>query len=393
MARTARDTSGKTDTIRQRTPRRRAERRPGAWITRDFGKDRYDVGSARGHFGKYRYVMAADGCRVTPLRWRTGTTFARGGRHSLWRVSFRHECPPLHRHGRLVAAPRRPAALSPTAARTSSATLACSAVPEINASYLPLRWPRFTPVRRHGPRELTARGQNSNSVTHDQRLTRLREKLSPRCLTSSRRSTRSLVLARAASTQPRVRCVARRRLLRRASRTPRRTGAARPRHASWFTTDAASLMVEYAVTRVAADRHAPEAAVPGDWRDLAFQAARIAAVVLVALRRRVAKCTRGSGDGGIAEWARRLVHLRQHGERCGAADRDRTARAARLRSLHCLTTPAAAPPSPCVRRPSSARCAAPPRQAGTPHRCARAARPQRSTRTVRARERARAIAT
>ncbi len=47
--------------------------------------------------------------------------------------------------------------------------------------------------------------------------------------------------------------------------------ALEPRHASWFTTDAASLMVEYAVARVAADpARVPEAAVPGGWRDLAY---------------------------------------------------------------------------------------------------------------------------
>ena len=44
-----------------------------------------------------------------------------------------------------------------------------------------------------------------------------------------------------------------------------------PRHATWFSTDAAVLLDEYAVARVAADpARVPEAAVPGGWRDLAY---------------------------------------------------------------------------------------------------------------------------
>lgn len=44
-----------------------------------------------------------------------------------------------------------------------------------------------------------------------------------------------------------------------------------PRHASWFTSDAATEMVEYSIARVAADpARVPEAAVPGGSRDLAY---------------------------------------------------------------------------------------------------------------------------
>jgi len=47
--------------------------------------------------------------------------------------------------------------------------------------------------------------------------------------------------------------------------------AAEPRHASWFTADAASLLDEYAIARVAADpARVPEAAVPGGWHGLAY---------------------------------------------------------------------------------------------------------------------------
>ena len=47
--------------------------------------------------------------------------------------------------------------------------------------------------------------------------------------------------------------------------------ALEPRHASWFTTDAASLMEDYAVARVAADpARVPEAAEPGGAHDLAY---------------------------------------------------------------------------------------------------------------------------
>ena len=47
--------------------------------------------------------------------------------------------------------------------------------------------------------------------------------------------------------------------------------ALEPRHATWFTSDAAAQLVEYAVARVAADpARVPEAAVPGGSRDLAY---------------------------------------------------------------------------------------------------------------------------
>ena len=47
--------------------------------------------------------------------------------------------------------------------------------------------------------------------------------------------------------------------------------ALEPRHATWFTPDAAAQMAEYAVARVAADPpRVPEAAVPGGSRDLAY---------------------------------------------------------------------------------------------------------------------------
>ncbi len=47
--------------------------------------------------------------------------------------------------------------------------------------------------------------------------------------------------------------------------------ALEPRNASWFTDDAAELLAEYAIARVAADpARVPEAAVPGGWRDLAY---------------------------------------------------------------------------------------------------------------------------
>ena len=47
--------------------------------------------------------------------------------------------------------------------------------------------------------------------------------------------------------------------------------ALEPRHASWFTPDAAAQLAEHAVARVAADpARVAEAAVPGGWRDLAY---------------------------------------------------------------------------------------------------------------------------
>jgi len=47
--------------------------------------------------------------------------------------------------------------------------------------------------------------------------------------------------------------------------------ALEPRHATWFTADAAALMVEYEVARVAADpARVPEAALPGGARDLVY---------------------------------------------------------------------------------------------------------------------------
>jgi len=47
--------------------------------------------------------------------------------------------------------------------------------------------------------------------------------------------------------------------------------ALEPRNATWFTPDAAALLHEYAVARVAADpARVPEAAVPGGWRGLAY---------------------------------------------------------------------------------------------------------------------------
>ena len=47
--------------------------------------------------------------------------------------------------------------------------------------------------------------------------------------------------------------------------------ALEPRHATWFTADAAAVMAEYAVARVAADpARVPAAAVPGGSRDLAY---------------------------------------------------------------------------------------------------------------------------
>jgi len=47
--------------------------------------------------------------------------------------------------------------------------------------------------------------------------------------------------------------------------------ALEPRHATWFTEDAAAELAEYAVARVAADpARVPEAAVPAGSRDLAY---------------------------------------------------------------------------------------------------------------------------
>ena len=47
--------------------------------------------------------------------------------------------------------------------------------------------------------------------------------------------------------------------------------AVEPRHATWFTPDAAAELTEYAIARVAADpARVPEAAVPGGWHDLAY---------------------------------------------------------------------------------------------------------------------------
>ena len=47
--------------------------------------------------------------------------------------------------------------------------------------------------------------------------------------------------------------------------------ALEPRNATWFTADAAALLTEYVVARVAADpARVPEAAVPGGWRELAY---------------------------------------------------------------------------------------------------------------------------
>jgi uncharacterized protein YecE (DUF72 family) len=47
--------------------------------------------------------------------------------------------------------------------------------------------------------------------------------------------------------------------------------ALEPRNATWFTTEAAGLLTDYAIARVAADpARVPEAAVPGGWRDLAY---------------------------------------------------------------------------------------------------------------------------
>lgn len=47
--------------------------------------------------------------------------------------------------------------------------------------------------------------------------------------------------------------------------------ALEPRHATWFTRDAAMLLAEYAIARAAADpARVPDAAVPGGWHGLAY---------------------------------------------------------------------------------------------------------------------------
>lgn len=82
--------------------------------------------------------------------------------------------------------------------------------------------------------------------------------------------------------------------------------ALEPRHATWFTADAAAQLAKYAVARVAADpARVPEAAVPGGWRDLAYFRlhgsprmywSRYDDAWLSALAEHVAEATRRAGE-------------------------------------------------------------------------------------------------
>lgn len=82
--------------------------------------------------------------------------------------------------------------------------------------------------------------------------------------------------------------------------------ALEPRHVSWFTADAADLLVEYAIARVATDpARVAEASVPGGSRDLAYFRlhgsprmywSRYDAAWLDALAAQVTETTRGADD-------------------------------------------------------------------------------------------------
>ena len=82
--------------------------------------------------------------------------------------------------------------------------------------------------------------------------------------------------------------------------------ALEPRHATWFTADAAAHLADHAVARVAADpARVPKAAMPGGWRDLAYFRlhgsprvywSRYDDAWLEALAERVAETTRGAAE-------------------------------------------------------------------------------------------------
>ena len=95
-----------------------------------------------------------------------------------------------------------------------------------------------------------------------------------------------------------------------------------PRHPTWFSAGAQAVMKRFAVARVAADPPiVKESRTPGGWDGLAyFRLHGSPRMYLVALRRQLPVPARDDGRADLAV-SRRLVRVRQYGERVSLRER------------------------------------------------------------------------